>query len=122
MSFGNLLEQAHALIPFQTFVWRKWKGQTLDAALLRVNEYEDGVKLQGSIQRVSQPMYERLGLDWEHNYRVIHTSANIQCLNGQQSPDLLTFEGKNWKVISVTPWFGYDGWNEITVVEDTGQV
>lgn len=118
MVFGNLLEAAHRLIPFQKLVWYKWKGQTLDTALLRVNDYEPGVELEGSIQRVSESMYERLGLDFNSEYREIHTSANIQCLTNQNSPDLLEFEGKKWKVIRVTPWYGYDGWSEILVVED----
>lgn len=118
MVFGNLLEAAHRLIPFQPFTWYKWKGYTLDSALLKVNEYEAGVACQGSIQRISEQMYERLGLDFNSDYREIHTSANIQCLTGQNGPDMLEFEGKRWKVIRVTPWYNYDGWSEILVIED----
>lgn len=118
MTFGNLLEQAHSLIPFQPFIWRRWLSQTLDSAMLRVNSYSAPISCQGSIQRVSQEIYERLGLDWEKNYRLVYASYDIRGLDGQESPDLLSFEGKNWKVIRVTPWFGYDGWNEVLVVED----
>lgn len=118
MTFGNLLEQAHVLIPFQPFLWHPWQSQSLDSALLRVNDYEAPIECRGSIQRVPQEMYERLGLDWENNYRLVYSSHDIKGLDGQQSPDVLTFEGKNWKVVRVTPWYGYDGWNEVLVVED----
>ena len=37
--------------------------------------------------------------------------------SGQNGPDLLVFEGKVWFCKSSTPWNGYNGWNQVIVVE-----
>lgn len=117
MTFGNILMQAHALIPFQPFLWYRWKSNGTDSALLRVSSYQEPVTCHGSIQSVPQDMYERLGLDWEKNYILVYSPNDIKGLDGQQSPDKLVFGGKNWKVVRVTPWHSYDGWTEVLAVE-----
>lgn len=122
MSFGNILEQALSIIPKQSFTWYPFGGYTQDSAMQRVNSYQPGIACYGSIQSVEQAMYERLGLDFENNYRLIYSSHDLKGVDNQNAPDMVEFEGRRWKVVRNTPWYNYDGWNGVVVVEDRENV
>lgn len=113
----NLLGIALGAIGRQTFHLLKWKGRTANAAGLAQDEYEAPVACSGSIQSVPQDAYERLGLNWETNTRLVWSESSMRAESGQQGPDLLVFEGKVWFCRSNTPWDKYNGWNQVIVVE-----
>lgn len=120
--FGNLLNRAFQLIPQQEFQFAKWLSKTVNTQGIMVNTYAAPVPCRGSIQAVDQSLYEKLGLDFEKQYRLVYASIfmkGVDVATGQNTPDRLIFEGKNWKVIRNTPWYSADGWSGVLVVEDT---
>lgn len=120
--FDDLLEQALELIPSQPFEFCKWLSKTVNEQGIMVNNYAAPVPCEGSIQAVDQALYEKLGLDFEKQYRAVYASIFMKgtdIAEGQNTPDRLVFEGRNWKVIRNTPWYSADGWCGVLVVEDT---
>lgn len=122
MMFNNLLSQAFKLIPQQDFQYCKWESKTVNEQGIMINSYASPVAYKGSIQAVDQALYEKLGLDFEKQYRMVYASVfmhGVDVSSEQNTPDRLIFEGKNWKVIRNTPWYSADGWCGVLVVEDT---
>lgn len=122
MMFNNLLNQAFKLIPQQDFQYCKWESKTVNEQGIMINSYATPVAYKGSIQAVEQALYEKLGLDWEKQYRMVYASVfmhGVDVSSDQNTPDRLLFEGKRWKVIRNTPWYSADGWCGVLVVEDT---
>jgi hypothetical protein len=122
MMFNNLLRQAFKLIPQQDFQYCKWESKTVNEQGIMINSYASPVSYKGSIQAIDQALYEKLGLDFEKQYRMVYASVfmhGVDVSSEQNTPDRLIFEGKNWKVIRNTPWYSADGWCGVLVVEDT---
>jgi hypothetical protein len=118
--FGNLLNIASSIIPQQVFTYYKFNKAEVNDIGNVVDTYDDGVILEGSVQAISQDMYEKLGLDFSKKYISIHTSADIRNVdNNQKSPDKVVWNGKEYLITKVTNWFQQDGWNRVIAVEQT---
>jgi len=118
--FGNLLNIASSIIPQQVFTYYKFNKAEVNDIGNVVDTYDDGVILEGSVQAISQDMYEKLGLDFSKKYISIHTSADIRNVdNSQKSPDKVLWNGKEYLITKVTNWFQQDGWNRVIAVEQT---
>ena len=116
--FGNLLNIASQIIPQQTFVYYKYKDAQANDIGVVEKTYDDGVILEGSVQAISQDMYEKLGLDFSKKYISIHTSADIRNVdNSQPCPDKVVWSGKEYLITKVTNWYQQDGWNRVIAVE-----
>lgn len=116
--FGNLLEQALSIIPQQTFVYYRYKDAEANEIGGVEQTYDDGVILEGSVQAISQDMYQQLGLDFSKKYISIHTSADIRNVdNSQPCPDKIVWNGKDYLVTKVSNWYQQDGWNKVIAVE-----
>ena len=113
----NLLGLALSNIGRQNFYLLKWTGRTVNAAGLPADTYAAPVLCSGSIQSMQQDAYERIGLTFETNARNVWSETTMRAESGQNGPDLLVFEGKVWFCKSSTPWNGYNGWNQVVVVE-----
>lgn len=118
--FGNLLNKALSIIPKQTFIYYKFKAIIVNDIGVRQPEYEGPVTLQGSVQAISQDMYEKLGLDWSKKYISIHCSTDIRNTDNEQvAPDKIVWANKEYLVTKQTSWYKQDGWNNIIAVEQT---
>lgn len=117
--FGNLLKIASSIIPQQTFVYYKFnKAQANDIGVVE-DTYDDGVILEGSVQAISQDMYQKLGLDFSKKYISIHTSADIRNVDSSQpSPDKVVWNGKEYLIVKVSNWYQQDGWVKVVAVEE----
>lgn len=113
----NLLGQALSAIGRQNFYLLNWTGRTVSASGLPEDTYANPVLCSGSIQSVQQDVFERIGLNLETNVRQVWSEVTMRAESGQNGPDLLVFEGKVWFCKSSTPWNGYNGWNQVIVVE-----
>lgn len=118
MIFGNLLAQAFSIFPTQEFEYCAFKSKSINSLGVFINEYYPPVTCRGSIQAIEQTQYEKLGLDFEREYRAVYASVKLDGLGGQETPDILIFEGRRWKVIKNTPWFHMDGWSSVIVTPD----
>lgn len=118
MIFGDLLAQAFHIIPTQEFEYCAFVGKTVNALGVFVNEYAAPVKYFGSIQALEQTQYEKLGLNFEREYRTVYASVQMKGLDKQPTPDILIFERRRWKVVRNTPWFAMDGWCGVVVTPD----
>ena len=116
--FGNLLNKALSIIPQQTFVYYKWKSNTVSSIGIKKDEYETPITLYGSVQAIEQTMYDKLGLDWSKKYIHIYASANIRNTDNEQiSPDKIVWDNKEYLVTKCTNWYKQDGWVNIIAVE-----
>lgn len=118
--FNNLLNQALKVIPNQTFTYYKFKKVEVNDIGIKTNSYEQPVTMQGSVQAVSQDMYEKLGLDWSKKYISVHASIDIRNMDNEQPvPDKIEWNGKVYLVTKQTNWYTQDGWNKVIAVEQT---
>lgn len=118
--FNNLLNQALSIIPKQSFTYIKYQGQTINELGIKQDVYDTAIEVQGSVQAISQDMYEKLGLDWSKKYIQIYSSLDIRNTdNDQVSPDKIVWNGKNYLVTKATNWYQQDGWTNIIAVEQT---
>lgn len=118
--FGNLLNKALSIIPKQTFIYYKFKSVTVDDIGQKQIEYEQPVTLQGSVQAVSQDMYEKLGLDWSKKYISVHASQDIRNTDNEQpAADKIVWNNKEYLVTKQSNWYTQDGWNKVIAVEQT---
>ena len=113
----DILKQALSIMRKQSFSYYKWSNNSVNDMGIKIDNYETAVVYKGSIQAVPLSKYEKLGLQFANNYRIVYSSLNIKGIEGQPSPDKLVFEGKTWKIIKNTSWFVVDGWTETLVVE-----
>lgn len=115
--FNNLLNQAFRVIPQQTFTYYKYKGNTISDEGNIVGDYEAGIDFKGSVQAVDNKMYQQFGLDFSKKYIQIFSSLNIQNVEGQEMPDKVKWNGKDYNVVNCSDWYIQDGWTNIIAVE-----
>lgn len=115
--FNNLLNQAFRVIPQQNFTYYKYKSNTINDYGIKVNVYETGIDFKGSVQAVDSKMYQQFGLDVSKKYIQIFSSLNIQNVEGQEAPDKVNWNGKDYNVVNCTDWYKQDGWTNIIAVE-----
>lgn len=121
MSF-NLLNAALRIIPKQRIIWRKFTGYAVDGQGLRINQYDAGKELFGSVQAVDRSLYDQLGLDQEKEYLTVYAPADIKGVSAQNAPDIIEFGGAAYKVVRNYPWYFYNGWAGVVVVKaDNGE-
>jgi len=116
---ANLLTMAHGLIGRQAVSCRPFLGLTANAAGNKVPSYGATVELYGSFQPVSASMLQQLGLDWSKNYATFYCERVFNEPERDKTGDLLTYNGKTYRVESRTPWFAQDGWESVLCVEVT---
>ena len=120
--FGNLLNQALKIIPKQTFIYYKFKKVEINNIGNKVNSYEQPITMQGSVQAISQDMYEKLGLDWSKKYISVHASIDVRNAdNDQPAPDKIVWNNKEYLVTKQTNWYTQDGWNKVIAVEQSDE-
>jgi len=117
-SFGNLLKQALSILPKQNFYLYKFQATSINDCGIKQDTYSNKISLAGSIQSIPKDMYQKLGLDFAKNYKMIYCDYDIKGLSqSNESPDKVEIDGIIFIVVSDTNWFKQDGWNGVLVVE-----
>lgn len=101
----------------KTFQFLKYKGTAIDLMGRDVPEFEDPVTLTGSIQPVSNKMYEQLGLDLNKNYKVVYSPALMQSIAENLQPDRIVFENRTYEITENKDWYSSNGWTKVIAVE-----
>ena len=116
--FGNLLNQALTIIPKQNFTFCKYKENNVNEIGNKVDEWEEGIVCEGSVQAIDSKMYQQFGLDYSKKYIQIFSSLNIQNVSqNQETPDKIIWNNKNYLVVNCSDWYVQDGWTNIIAVE-----
>ena len=117
----DLLKQATELIPGQTVQYRKRSGvATVNSFGIVASPYAAAVAVKGAhVQPIPSKMFAQLGLQPGRNARRVFVRADLEGMEAQyEGGDLLLFEGRTWKIVSVDNWYGYDGWKALVAVEE----
>lgn len=114
---SNLLATALRVIAKQTFQYQAFQCRTLNSVGQYEAAYAPATTLAGSVQPVPRNLYQQYGLEFDKYYLKFFVSKNVIDVTRNKSGDLLAFQGNNYQVESVTPWFGIDGWNEVLAVQ-----
>lgn len=112
----NLLSIAGGVIALQAVQWERFVSREIDARGVWVNRYADPVTIRGSWQPVDARTIKELGFDVSKVYRNFYTSHPIDNVRRDAAPDLIHHAGWVYEVVSVTDWYGQDGWRTVMCV------
>lgn len=115
---SDLLSEAFALIDTCEVIYRKYKDRELNALGLWVTSYEEDVYAEASVQATDRTTYQQFGLDMQKNYMTLYLSLDAIDLSRNVSGDQFILpDGFLYQLESSVPWYDYDGWVTLTVVE-----
>lgn len=113
----NLLEVALGILPKQPVKYLKYLGNEINELGVSRPNFADAIELMGSVQVPELSLYQDLGLNLEKNYRKIYVSADIRGNEKQPMPDRFVFANSTWEVVKNSPWYEYNSWCGVLVVE-----
>ena len=113
----NILQAALMLIPKQTFKYSKFLGNEINSFGVGVPKYADPVLVRGSVQAVDLSLYKVACLDMTKNYRQIYVPLDVHGNDEYSQPDRFIINDSIWEVVSSVPWYEYNGWCGVLVVE-----
>lgn len=99
------------------FQFLKYLKTVIDDMGRDVPEFEEPVTYIGSIQAVSNKMYQQLGLDLNKNYKSILCPQLMESMAEQIQPDRVVFDNRTYEIIENKNWYNTNGWTRILVVE-----
>lgn len=114
---SNILNTALRAIARQTFQYYTYASRTLQSNGQYLTNYNPPVTCTGSVQPFPRDKYEAFGLDFEKRYFNFFISRNALDLTRNVTSDQIVFACKTYQVISKTPWYAIDGWDEILAAE-----
>ena len=101
----------------KTFTFYKYEGAEIDAMGRDVPSYADAVTCMGSIQPVSNKMYEQLGLDLNKNYKTVFCPQLIKSIAENIQPDRIVYDGAVYEVVENKNWYETNGYTKVLMVE-----
>lgn len=114
---GNLLSMASRVIAQQSFQYFPWVSRSLGGNGLWSAKYAAaGQPIMGSAQPIPRNLYAANGLDFQRLYYNFFVQQSVFDIMRDVSGDQFVFEGKNFQVISKTPWHGIDGWDQVLCI------
>ena len=117
-SLPNLLELALGVLPSVAFKYRHFVKSEVNEMRVKVAVYTEWADCVGMVQPVQQSAYKDLGLDFSKRNVNAWGSIPIQTLTNQEQPDQLLYGGMVYNIVSVNEWNAYNGWANVTAVED----
>lgn len=117
-SLPNLLELALGVLPSVSFKYRHFVKSEVNEMRVKVAVYTEWADCVGMVQPVQQSAYKDLGLDFSKRNVNAWGSIPLQTLTNQEQPDQLLYGGMLYNIISVNEWNAYNGWANVTAVED----
>lgn len=113
---SNILNQALTVISQQTFQYLAFTANTLTSIGTKVPAYASPVTAAGSVQPVPKRLYQQYGLDLQKNYWNFFLPQSVIDIGRDVSSDKFTYNNAIYQCISLTPWYGVDGWVEVLTV------
>lgn len=101
----------------KSFEFLKFKESIIDDMGRDVPQFESPVTLIGSLQPVSNKMYEQLGLDLNKNYKIVFSPALMQSLAEKIQPDRIVYQGLTYELVENKNWYETNGWTKALVVD-----
>ncbi len=101
----------------KNFLFYKWIKNTVDAMGRDVPEYAPPVPATGSIQAVSNKMYEQLGLDLDKHYKIVFSPVLIQSIAEKIQPDRILYNGRTYEVAENKNWYETNGYTKVLMAE-----
>lgn len=72
----------------------------------------------GSVQAVSNKMYEQLGLNLSENYKVIYCPELLQSMAEKPTTGRILYDGKTWDIIENQNWYETNGFTKVIICEN----
>lgn len=80
------------------------------------------VKLQetytGSVQAVSNKMFEQMGLDLSRNYKLVYCPQLVQSIAEKEVTGKILYDGRTWDIIENQNWFETNGFTKFIMCEN----
>lgn len=118
MQFPNLLELALGVLPKVKFQYRHFTGSVINEMRVKEPSYTPWEDCMGMVQPVAQSAYKDLGLDKSKRNVNAWGSIPLKTLTNQEQPDQILHEGHIYNIVTVNEWNSYNGWANVTCVED----
>ena len=112
----NVLGTALRVIPKQKITYKKFKKVTRNAIGLMVNEYENPVTVNGSIQPASADTLYKLGIANTGDIFVCFLHGDAVSVAEMQSNDLIiNTDGEVFNIFKSDRWYNYPNqdWNRV---------
>lgn len=118
---SNLLTDAFALLDTVEVKYFKDMGRTTNDQGVYVTSYAPYILIDASVQAPDRNTYVKFGLDMQKNYLKVFVPTDTVDLSRDQSGDQFVIgpEGKEYRyqLESEIPWYDYDGWVELYIVQ-----
>lgn len=114
----NVLKRALRIIPKQFVTYKKFKKVTVNAIGNQVNEYEQPITVEGSIQPTDQDTLYKLGIANTGDIYTVFLRGNAVSIAQIQSNDLIVgSNGQIYNIFRADIWEDYpdQDWNRILV-------
>lgn len=99
------------------FQFYKYSKTTVDDMGRDVPEFEAPIPQTGSVQAISNKMYEQMGLNLDNNYIVVYSSALIQSIAEKIQPDRIVYQNRTFEVVEDKNWYTTNGYTKALMVE-----
>lgn len=73
---------------------------------------------EGSIQPVSNKMYEQMGLELNKNYRVVYCPALLQSIAEKTVAGRILYDNRTWDIIENQNWWDSNGFTKCIICEN----
>lgn len=114
---SDILKTALSVIGRSSFDYYAFTGRTTNSVGQYQSAYAAPITLMGSAQAVPRNVYEQYGLEFQKNYLKFYASQDAIDVSRDTSGDMIVFNGFNYQILSITPWYNIDGWVEILAVQ-----
>ena len=114
----NVLKRALRIIPKQFVTYKKFKKVTVNDIGNQVNEYEQPITVEGSIQPTDQDTLYKLGIANTGDIYTVFLRGNAVSIAQIQSNDLIIgSNGQKYNIFRADIWEDYpdQDWNRILV-------
>lgn len=114
----NVLARALKIIPKQQVTYKKFKKVTVNALGCQVNEYEQPITVEGSIQPTDQDTLYKLGIANTGDIYTVFLRGNAVSIAQIQSNDIIIgANGQVYNIFRADIWEDYpdQDWNRILV-------
>lgn len=101
----------------KNFLFYKWINTKVDSIGRDIPEFAPPKPTTGSIQAVSNKMYEQLGLDLNKNYKIVYSSELIQSIAEEIQPDRIVYNNRTFEVVENKNWYETNGYTKVLMVE-----
>lgn len=117
----NLLPTAMAATAIlgcnKQFQLYKYLGTVIDDMGRDAPQFALPIPQTGSIQPVSNKMYEQMGLNLDNNYKIVYSPALIQSIAQEVQPDRIVYENRTFEVVENKDWYETNGYTKALMVE-----